>query len=219
MKLFNVLLFTVFIFCMSCNVKDKKFDPETWKKDCMSLSPRDAIKARSVIFATLAKKDNNIKNMTYGEIIDVYDDSYNSENVEEVEEENKSPIEIDSIQTGMYKKYEYSEVYLPTVLIRFKNTSDKNFEESIQAQVVFVHNGEELGNTTEYLHSSFDPPLLAGITKTISIKSPVGFTFGKEFSDIKIDAHIYFNKQEWTTVEISGNDILYYDYITEKNDL
>lgn len=135
---------------------------------------------------------------------------------EEVEAGIFDYIEIDSVQGGMYDMGTY---YAPTILIRVKNKSKYDFNESTKVEVTFVHDNEELCSEYEFIQNSSKPPLLPGVIKQIAVKGSRGFTFGRGFDDLKITAFIYINKQKFKEVLITGKQILYYDYITEKNNM
>jgi hypothetical protein len=224
MKLFNVLLFAVFIFCVSCHVENKQYDPETFKEDMNSLSEEDAAKVRMVILSGAFRQDESIKEMTYGEMIELYDEDWDkkerrrkTEEYEAQKEVIKKPFEklkLVTMKTGYYENVNLNNaqvIYQPIVIMKWKNISDEPFKDAMKIRVLFIQGDEEINNSEVSFVSYGDSPLEVGLNRQCYVKSDVGYTNSYAISDSKIKARIFFdgelNQEIDIDKEIIGNVI------------
>jgi hypothetical protein len=120
-------------------------------------------------------------------------------------------LELLDVKSGFYESINMNvnqRLYLPIVILKFKNISNDPLTEYIEIEGLFIDNSksEEFSNTSTYFQGTTGP-LQPGLSRQCLLKSSVGYTspFGTYNSDIS--CKILINKQLFRTIKI-GAEIL-----------
>lgn len=117
-------------------------------------------------------------------------------------------LELVEYKTGFYNYTDLnslSSIFQPIVIMKWKNISKEPLTESVTIEGVFLSEDEEWSTEFEYLQSSSDNPLQAGISRQIHVKSSTGFKSILGVKDANIRCQIYVNKQLYKTLKINND--------------
>lgn len=118
-------------------------------------------------------------------------------------------LELVAIKTGFYEYIDNNSnqlLYLPMVIMKWKNKSDQQITESIEIDGVFINNSnmEEMAKTTEYFQGYSDSPLQPNLSRQCFLQSSVGYPNASSIYGINISCQIIVNKQLFKIVKIKN---------------
>jgi hypothetical protein len=129
--------------------------------------------------------------------------------VKEYDFENGKKIipAIEQLQLVEYKTgYYQEELFLPMVIMKWKNISDKPLEEIVIIEGIFINNkkGEELSKSLDYFQGYSSAPLQVGLSRQSTLRSSVGFTSPRGVFEGDISCQILINEKLYKTVKIKN---------------
>lgn len=105
--------------------------------------------------------------------------------------ENKrrpNPLQMTEIKSGLLAT---RQPFNPIIVLKLKNVSDYEYNQSTFVKAIFIYNGQEIGSETKH----FDI-ISSGITKQIELNCyQYGFNVHGGMKDVIVEANVYYNDQ------------------------
>lgn len=118
-------------------------------------------------------------------------------------------VQLIAYKTGFYHLYDFDKyLWVPAVLMKWKNVSGATIEESIELVGTFLNGEEEWDEQSVYLHSKYsDNPMTSGLVRQEALTSMRGYTSVAALPHVNIKCNIYVNKKLYTTFKISSQQL------------
>ena len=118
-------------------------------------------------------------------------------------------VQLIAYKTGFYHLYDFDRyLWVPIVMMKWKNVSGVTIEESIELVGTFLEGEEEFNEKSVYLHSKYsDNPMTSGLVRQEALISGTGYTSVSALPHVNIKCNIYVNKKLYTTFKISSQQL------------
>lgn len=116
-------------------------------------------------------------------------------------------LELVKYESGFYEEVNNNSnqvLYVPMVILKLKNVSDKPLQDEIVITGIFTSNGEEWSSDGYYFQKSWKTSLQSGLSRQISIPSSVGLKYVWGIPNAKVSCQLLINGDNYKTIKIEN---------------